>query len=139
MVGDVPLLETCCDAREEGATIKARAGRDAIVKAGEIHKGTGSDNGGPRQTSAGRQRDELGVDRSRRSRNLRPTEASIWNLTNTTGPYGAASVRPMPNNTNKERRVAISFHTWRKEPWRQPLLTDCRATVTRHGRHSFHK
>ena len=41
MVGDVPLLETCCDASEEGATIKARAGRDATVKAREIHKGTG--------------------------------------------------------------------------------------------------
>ena len=38
VVGDVPLLETCCDASAEGATIKARAGRDATVKAREIHR-----------------------------------------------------------------------------------------------------
>ena len=59
----------------------------------------------------------IGADASEFAANL---EASIWNLTNTTGPYGAATVRPMPNATNKERRVAISFHRWRGEPWRQP-------------------
>ena len=120
VVGDVPLLETCCDASEEGATIQARAGRDATVKAREVSQGHWTDNGGPHQTSAGRQRDELGVDRSRRlgicgqlgSGALEPDERD--------GAPMAASVRPMPNNTNKERRVAISFHTWRKEPWRRP-------------------
>ena len=37
VVGDVPLLETCCDASEEGATLLARAGRDATVRAREVH------------------------------------------------------------------------------------------------------
>ena len=47
----------------------------------------------------------IGADAAELAANL---EAALWNLTNTTGPYGAASVRPMPNMTNKERRVAIS-------------------------------
>ena len=119
VVGDVPLLETCCDA-SEGAPRSSAGGQGRHSKAREIHKGTG-------QTMEGHIRlvldgnatswASIGRDASEFAANL---EAALWNLTNTTGPYGAASVRPMPNNTNKERRVAISFHTWRKEPWRRP-------------------
>ena len=122
IVGDVPLLQTCCDASQTGATLFARAGRDAVVRAREVRRGTGSIlTGRIRLVLDGNATSwvDVGQDASEFAANL---EGALWNLTNASRAtsYGSASVRPMSNATNKMRRVAVSFHRWRSDPWRRP-------------------